>query len=59
MKFAGVAVILIGWIIAVMSLTLGSPGVQLVAVLAGFGVSFFGIFGVLNRAHNAEAIWKQ
>jgi hypothetical protein len=59
MKLAGIVVILLGWIIAIMSLTLGNTMMQLIVVLAGFIVSLFGIIGVLNRAHLAEAIWKQ
>ena len=59
MKLAGIVVILLGWIIAIMSLTLTNSGLQLVMVLAGFIVSLFGIIGVLNRAHLAQAIWKQ
>ncbi len=45
MKLAGIVVILLGWIIAIMSLTLTNSGLQLVMVLAG--------------AHLAQAIWKQ
>jgi hypothetical protein len=59
MKLAGVVVILLGWVIAIMALTVESTGVQLAVVLAGFIVSLFGIIGVLNRAYVAEAIWKQ
>ena len=58
MKLAGIIVILLGWIIAIMSLTLSNTGVQLAVVLLGFIVSLVGIIGVLNRAHLAEAIWK-
>jgi hypothetical protein len=59
MKLVGIIVILLGWLIAVSSVTLGSVGVQLVVVVLGFLVSFVGIVGILNRAHNANAIWKQ
>jgi len=59
MKLAGVIVILLGWIIAITSLTLTNTGVQLAVVLVGFIVSLVGIIGVLNRAYLAEAIWKQ
>ncbi len=59
MKLAGIIVILLGWIIAIMSLTLTNTGAQLAVVLVGFIVSLVGIIGVLNRAHLAEAVWKQ
>jgi uncharacterized membrane protein YjjB (DUF3815 family) len=59
MKLAGIVVILLGWVIAIMSLTLENTSVQLAVVLAGFIVSLVGIIGVLNRAYLAEAIWKQ
>ena len=59
MKLAGIIVILLGWIIAIMSLTMTNTAMQLIVVLAGFIVSLVGIIGVLNRAYLAEAIWKQ
>lgn len=59
MKVVGVIVIPLGWLIAVSSVTLGSTAVQLVVVALGFLVSLVGIIGILNPAHNANAIWKQ
>jgi hypothetical protein len=59
MKVVGIIVILIGWLIAVSSVTLGSTGVQLVVATLGFVVSFLGITAILNPAHNVNAIWKQ
>ncbi len=59
MKLVGIIVVLLGWLIAISSLTLSSTGVQLFVVLLGFIVSLVGIAGVLNRGHLAEAIWKQ
>ncbi len=59
MKLVGVIVILLGWLIAVSSVMLGSVGVQLIVAPAGFLVSFVGITAILNPAHNANAIWKQ
>jgi len=59
MKMVGIIVILLGWIIAVSSVTLGSTPVQLVVAVVGFGVSLLGIIAILNPAHNANAIWKQ
>jgi hypothetical protein len=59
MKLAGIIIILLGWLIAVSSVTLGNVGVQLLVATLGFLVSFLGIVAVLNRAHLANAIWKQ
>jgi hypothetical protein len=59
MKVVGIIVILLGWLIAVSSVTLGSTIVQLFVVALGFIVSFVGIVAILNPAHNAHAIWKQ
>jgi hypothetical protein len=59
MKVVGIIVILLGWLIAASSVTLGSVGVQLIVATLGFVVSFVGITAILNPAHNAHAIWKQ
>jgi hypothetical protein len=32
---------------------------RMVVVLLGLAVSLFGILGLLNRAYNKKAIWKQ
>jgi hypothetical protein len=58
MKLAGIAVILLGWLIAVGGLSTGSVAIEGLAAIGGFGVSLFGIIGLLNPAHNANAIWK-
>jgi len=59
MKVAGIIVILLGWLIAVSSVTLSNVGVQLIVAALGFIVSFVGIAAILNRGHNVNAIWKQ
>ena len=59
MKVVGIIVILLGWLIAVSSVTLRNVGVQLIVAALGFVVSFLGIAAILNPAHNANAIWKQ
>jgi len=59
MKIVGIVVILLGWLIAASSVTLSNVGVQLFVATLGFVVSFIGIAAILNRAHNANAIWKQ
>ena len=60
MAFAGLAITLVGWIIAVASLGVSSSGaVRLVMVGVGILVSLFGIMGVLNPAYMKNAIWKK
>lgn len=59
MKLAGIITILLGWLIAISSLTMGSNGIRLIVATLGFAVSAYGIIGVLNRAHLANALWKQ
>jgi hypothetical protein len=59
MKFAGLIMIVIGWLLAVSGLATGNVAGQIVLALLGFLVSLVGIMGVLNRAHLASAIWKQ
>ncbi len=60
MVFAGIVVTLVGWLIAVSSLTLaaGNRG-RLGIVLAGIVVSLIGILGVINQAYMKNAIWKR
>ena len=59
MGFVGLAVTLLGFVVAVASLGLtSSNGVRLVIVLAGIAVSLIGIMGVLNPAYMKNAIWK-
>jgi hypothetical protein len=60
MKILGLALIIIGWLIPVLALTLtSSNSARLTLSLVGIGVALVGILGVLNRAHLAHAIWKQ
>ena len=60
MAFAGLAITLVGWIIAVASLGVGaSNSVRLPMVAVGILVSLFGIMGVLNQAYLKNAIWKK
>ena len=60
MAFAGLAITLLGWIIAVASLGVSSSGaVRLSMVGVGILVSLFGIMGVLNPAYMKNAIWKK
>lgn len=59
MKFLGILVALLGFVISVLSLALSSLGARFVVVLLGLAVSLFGIIGVLNRAYLKDAIWKK
>ena len=59
MAFVGLAVTLLGFVVAVASLGLASCNTaRLVIVLAGIAVSLIGIIGVLNPAYMKNAIWK-
>ena len=59
MILVGLLVTLLGFVIAVLSVTLHSVGGQLVVVLLGLAVSLFGIMGVLNKHYLKTAIWKK
>lgn len=59
MILVGILVTLLGFVISVLSLALGSVGGRLAMVLLGLAVSLFGIMGVLNRAFLKNAIWKK
>ncbi len=59
MKVLGVIIILLGWVISVSSVSLGSAGAQIFVALLGFVVCLVGMIGVLNRAYLVNAIWKQ
>jgi hypothetical protein len=59
MRILGILVILLGWLIAVSSVEVGSTGLQLVVTLLGLGIILVGIIGILNQAHLKNAIWKQ
>jgi uncharacterized membrane protein len=59
MKIVGVLVVLAGWLIPVVGVTITqSMSVRFALVLLGIAVTLFGIVGVLNRAHLKSAIWK-
>ena len=60
MKFAGVLLIIVGWLIPVLGLSFtGSNAVRLVLSLIGIAVCLVGMLGVLNKAYQAHAIWKK
>jgi len=60
MVFVGLAITVLGWVIAVGSLgmTANTSG-RLGLVLVGIAVSLVGIMGVLNQAYLKNALWKR
>ncbi len=59
MKLAGLALVIIGWLLPVATLPYTqSLKVRFVLALIGIGISLFGILGVLNKEHLKKAIWK-
>ena len=58
MRILGLALAVIGWLIAVGSVEVSSVGLQLFVALLGLLVALGGVLGVLNGAHLKEAIWK-
>ena len=60
MVFGGIVITFLGFLLAMLSpgLMAGTLG-RLILVLAGIGISLFGILGVLNPAYLKDAIWKR
>ena len=60
MKLVGVLIAIAGWLIPVVTLTITqSNAARLTMCIIGIGVSLVGILGVLNKAHQKEAVWKK
>lgn len=60
MAIAGLAVTLLGFLIALFSLSItDSVNGRLIIVLIGIVVSLVGIFGLLNTAYLKNAIWRK
>ena len=60
MTFVGLAVTLLGFVIAFVSLGItASTSGRLVIVLAGIAVSLFGIMGMIGPAYQRTWIWKR
>ena len=59
MILIGILVTLLGFVISIFSLALGSVGARLVVVFLGLAVSLYGIMGVLNKVYLKKAIWKK
>lgn len=59
MKLAGVATVLIGWLIVLLGLHLtASAGGRMATTLIGLIVSLAGVIGILPMAANKNAFWK-
>jgi hypothetical protein len=60
MKLVGILLALVGWLLPVLALGwTSSNGARIVFCLVGIGITLTGILGVLNGAHQKEAIWKK
>jgi uncharacterized membrane protein len=60
MKFVGVFLAVVGWLIPVVALTYTqSLGTRFVLTIVGIAISLVGILFVLNQAHLKHVIWKQ
>ena len=60
MALVGVLITLLGWVVAVMSVSLtSSVGGRMVVVLIGIALCLIGIIGVINRAFLKNAIWRR
>jgi hypothetical protein len=58
-KFIGLLMAVVGWLIPVVTLVLTqSTTARLIVCLLGVAISLIGILVVMNKAHVKEAIWK-
>ena len=60
MKAVGVLLAVVGWLLPVIGLTMtASNGARMFLCILGIAIALTGILGVLNKAHQKEAIWKR
>ena len=60
MILAGILITLLGFVLALLSLTItSSVNGRLIIVLIGIAVSLGGILGVLNSAFQKNAVWRK
>lgn len=60
MRLVGVLLLLFGWLISVGGLMItASTGGRIVFCIVGISLSLFAILGLLNKAHQKNAVWKQ
>ena len=60
MKLVSVLLALFGWLLPVVALNMtSSTGSRMFLCILGIGITLFAILGLLNKAHQKEAVWKQ
>ncbi|HEY1800369.1 MAG TPA: hypothetical protein VGG46_05475 [Terriglobales bacterium] len=60
MKLVGILMAVAGWLVPVVGLGMTqSNAARLTLCIVGIGISLIGILGVLNKAHQKEAVWKK
>jgi hypothetical protein len=60
MRIVGILVTLAGWLLPVLALSMTqSTGARFGACVLGIIISLVGILGILNGAHQSDAIWKR
>ena len=60
MILAGILITVLGFVLALLSLTItSSVNGRLIIVLIGIAVSLTGILGVLNNAFQKKAVWRK
>ena len=60
MKLVGVLLAVFGWLLPVVARNMtSSTGMRMFLCILGIGVTLAAILGVLNKAHQKEAVWKQ
>ena len=60
MKLAGILIVLVGWLLPVIGLSItSSTGARYFLCLVGITITLIGIIGVLNKAHQKDAVWKR
>ncbi|MEO8657694.1 MAG: hypothetical protein ABI693_04450 [Bryobacteraceae bacterium] len=60
MAFIGVIVMVLGFVVALMSLGMvASTSGRMIAVVAGLAITLFGLIGLLNPAYIKTALWKK
>jgi hypothetical protein len=60
MMLAGIAITVLGFVLALFSLSItSSVNGRLIMVLVGIVISLTGILGVINKAFQKNAIWRK
>jgi hypothetical protein len=60
MVLAGIAITMLGFVLALFSLSItSSVNGRLIMVLVGIAISLTGILGVINKAFQKNAIWRK